>query len=467
MRKTITRVALVATLATSLVASFAATANAAGTGTNTAQSNGSDAALYLYNTGGTVRSSFAFDADAFAASTSSSISSTIDCPTGSTSTPQLFASTRGNERIVANWTAYADAGYVGGTTSINQANLKLNGLTNGNNKGDLTSGANRDFSLGIACFNGSTVTKVFYRYITVTAVTGAWTAAASAYSYPTPTLSDNRAQGQALHTGDTLTASVGADSAIPSGFTVSYQWYSGDTTLLSNETNATYLLKDTDGGLTFKVKATYTDSTLEARPAVSVYSLPTATVVGNSNLTGSVTVNAGVVAAINGQLALSFVNAPTGTDGQYARSVSLTGALNGSNQSVSTGSLPDIKVSDGRVTSLAAWTLSASVTDFGRVTGQTVSTTDLILKSALGITPTVDSKPADRTVTAGTARTSGQAFATAYVLASTAAVADPGNDGSKVYTGDTVVKTSLSLLAPQWKTAGNYQSTMSLTLVGQ
>jgi len=473
MRKTITRVALVATLATSMVASFAATANASVVGTNTTQSNGSDAALNLFDAGGNVTSSFAtFDADAFASASSSDINSTLDCPTGNTA--KAFATTRGTEKTPASWTAYTNAAFVGGTTSIKSANIHLNGLDTGANKGDLKPGSGtRDFSLGIACLSGpTTVTKAFYRYITVTFVSAGnytWTAAASAYSYPTPTLSDNHVQNShdALHTGDTLTATVGAASAIPSGFTPNYQWYSGDSTLITSQTSDSYLLTDTDGGLTFKVKVTYTDTTQQARPDVVVYSLPSATVVGNSNLGGTVTMNASVVAATNGQLALSFVADAVSPDTLYARSVSLTGALNGSNQSVSTGNLPDIKVSDGRVTSLAAWTLQATVTDFGRVTGQTVSTTDLILKSALGITPSVFTKPADRVVTAGTARTSGQAYNSAYVLASTAAVTDPGNDGSKVYTGDTVVKTALSLLAPQWKTAGNYQSTMTLALVAQ
>jgi hypothetical protein len=467
MRKTITRVALVATLATSLVASFAAAANAVGTGTNTAQSNGSDAALVLYNSVGQVRSVFARgDELVTAGSVSGNVNSTIDCPTGSVSTPQVFASTRGNEKNPANWTAYADTGYSAGT-SILQANLTLSAMTNGANKGDLFSGTNRNFSLGVACFNGSTLTKVFYRYITIDSATpNAWTAAASDYSYPTPTITDNHSTNP-LHTGDTLTASVGLESAIPSGFNVTYQWYAGGN-LIASATNSTYTLQTNDGGLTFTVKAYYTDSTLQGRTQVTRESLPTATVQGDTNQNGTVQMNASVVAATNGQLSLSFVAAPGTGEGTYARSVSLTGALNGSNQSVSTGNLPDIKVSDGRVTTLSAWTLQASMEkDFGRVTGQTVSTTDLILKSALGITPTVFTKPDDRVVTAGTARTSGQAYNSAYVLASTAAVTDPGNDGSKVYTGDTVVKTALSLLAPQWKTAGNYQSTMTLALIAQ
>lgn len=465
MRKTLTRVALVATLATSLVASFATSANAAGT--NKTQDNGSYGPLFLFDSSITdAMTSFNFDSDVYAAGSNAfGANTTIDCPASTTAS--AFATARGTESTKTSWKAYAPLAFVATTTTVKQGNLKLSGLTQGAPNDLKASGvATRDWSLGIACVSGSAVSRAYYRYITVTTATGAWTAAASDYVYPTPTLADNHLTNShdALHTGDTLTASVGADSVVPDGFTANYQWYSGDSTLLTNETNSTYLLKDTDGGLTFKVKVTYTHSTL---PSVVVYSLPSATVVGNSNLGGTVTMNATVVGATNGQLALSFVADAVSPDTQYARSVSLTGALNGSNQSVSTGNLPDIKVSDGRVTSLAAWTLQATVTDFGRVTGQTVSTTDLILKSALGITPSVFTKPADRVVTAGTARTSGQAYNSAYVLASTAAVTDPGNDGSKVYTGDTVVKTALSLLAPQWKTAGNYQSTMTLALVAQ
>ncbi|MEY4367908.1 MAG: hypothetical protein RLZ28_1323 [Actinomycetota bacterium] len=458
MRKTITRVALVATLATSMVASFATTANAAGT--NKTQANGSYGPMFLFDSGVNFPvSTLAFDADAYAAG-SNTPSTTIDCPASTTA--KAFATARGTESTKTSWTAYADLAFVGGTTTVLQGNLKLSGLTQGT-ASDLkaTGVATRDWSLGIACVSGSSVTRAYYRYISVTTATGVWTAAASDYVYPTPGISYTQAVANQNHTpnayalphvGDTINAVIDA-AAIPEGFDVAYQWYAGANAVSSNGTSASYVTVDNDAGKTFTVKATYTRTDYTT---VNKTSAASATVEGTSVVSGGVTVNATVVDANNGQLALDVAS---------GANVTLSGVRDaGTNKSVSTGTLPTLTVNDGRVQSLDGWTLTAKLTDF---TNSAVTPNSVIGKTQLGIAPAIVSQPTDGTATANTARVVGDAFTGAnsdeYKLASATPITGATTD--KTYVGATQVNAALRLVAPQWKRAGTYTATMTVTVV--
>ena len=459
MRKTITRVALVATLATSMVASFATTANAAGT--NKTQSNGSAGPLFLFDSGVNFPvNTFGFDADAYAAG-SSSPNTTIDCPSGNTA--KAFATARGTESTKNSWVAQADLAFVSSTTTVLQGNVKLAGLTIGAPNDLKASGqATRDWSLGIACVSGSTVTSAYFRHITVTTATGVWTAAASDYVYPTPTVSytqadANKNQSPAFatpHVGDTINAVIDA-AAIPDGFNVAYQWYAGGNAVSSNGTSASYVTVDNDAGKTFTVKATYSRTDYTSVEKTSAASL---SVEGTSVVAGDVAVNAEVVAATNGQLALDVVsNASTTLNG--VRSTTPGATLN---KSVSTGSLPNLTVNDGRVQTLDGWDLTAKVTDFTKGS-------DVIGKTQLGIAPAIASRPTDGNAVASAARAVGDAYtgtnSDEYKLASSAKITGATTD--KTYVGATVVNGTLTLVAPQWKPAGTYTATMTVTVVSK
>ena len=469
MKKITARVAVVAVLATALVAGMATNANAAGT--NATQVNGSDGPLYIWNAANTALiSSGAYSTTAIAAGSKTDVTAPLTCPSSSDGAA-AFVSKRGNERrsistatgsdLPNGWIAQTGASFSSGTKNVIGANIKISGLTNGTASDVKVAG---DYSLGIACTSssGAVVDRVFYNYITTTGSAGDWTAAATDYVYPTPGLSYTQVVANQSHTpnayalphvGDIINAVIDAAS-IPDGFTVHYQWYAGANMVGTD--SASYTTVDSSAGKVFTVSATYTRSGYTDVVKTSVAS---ASVEGTAVISGGLTLNASVVAASDGQLALDV---PVGA----GASVTLNGALDGSNKSVSTGTLPSVTVNDGRVVSLPGWNLTAKMTDF---TNTGVTPNSVISKTQLGITPAIVSQPTDGTATAKAARSVGAAYTGAgldeYLLAEATAVT--GGTTDKTYVGATVVNAALSLVAPQWKAAGTYTATMTVTVTSK
>ena len=454
MKKSIVRVAVAATVAATLVAGFA-TAASATAGTNTTQQNGSAGPVHLFLSGSyaSANTAFAWTDNVIASGSKDDITVPVACASTSTSAA-VFLSAVGSEGTKSSWSAFAAASFVNGTTNVSQANLKPAGLTSGTPGAGAVKASGGNFSLGLACLsnNGVTVDKTFYRRIAVTATTGAWTAAATDYVYATPTVNYTASQANitaartVLHTTDTLHAVV--DSAVvPDQFSVAYQWYANGSAV-SNATGADYLTVLNDAGKVFTVKATYSRSGF---PDVVTTSAATASVEGDAVVSGTVTLNASVTDATNGQLSLSIPNNASATLGN-AHLVS--------NYSTSTGSLGDITVNDGRVVTRDGWDLKASATDFVNGSNSAI----VIDKSQLGIAPSITSRPAAGNAVAGSAATAGST-SYPFTLATSAAFgnATVGNTVAD-NVGATVVNATLTLVAPQWKPAGTYTSTLTVTV---
>lgn len=454
MNKTISRLAAFGVASAVVLSGFAAAASAAGT--TTTQANGSYGPLNVY-----LNDVYQSDATTTFAWTDNLIGSSaingysaLTCP-GTSTGAAIFISARGQESTKANWKAFASTSL--SSSSVMQPNLKPAGLTSGTPGAGAVKAAGGDYSLGVACTSNSgvTVDRAYYRYISVTASTGAYTAAATDYVYAAPIMSVTQTQAnqqanKALpHVGDTINATVGAN--VPDGFTVAYQWYA-NAVAISGATSDSYVTVTNDAGKAITVTATYTRSGYQTKvvAASSAY-----TVEGDAVTTGEVSVSAGVVDAVNGQLSLDI---PSGA----AASMNAP-ALNGSNESVTTGTLGNITVNDGRVVTRDGWDLTAKVADFVNSSNSAVK----IGAHQLSIAPSVVSSPADGNVTAGN---SGAVVDnnTAFKLAYQAAIGGStvGNTAGQ-YVGTTVVNANLTLVAPQWKPAGTYTSTVTITVASR
>jgi hypothetical protein len=451
MKKTLSRVAVVATIAATLVGGFGVSANAAGT--TTTQANGSYGPLRAFLAGSYVSdagTSFAWSDNVIASASTTDITTALVCPDSSTSAA-VFLSARDHESTKADWKAYAPAAFVNGTTTVSQANLKPSGLTSGTPGAGAVKAAGGDFSLGVACLSNSgvTVDRKFYRYITVTASTGAWTAAATDYVYSTPTISvtqssDNASHDPAFaqpHVGDTLNATVGSNVA--DGFTVSYQWYANGSAV-TNATNNSYTTVTNDAGKVFTVVASYTRSGFTT---VNKTSSATNAVEGDAVVSGDIDVSASVLDATNGQLALSIPN---------NASASLSSASLVNNYSTSTGDLGQITINDGRVVTRDGWDLRVSATDFTNAGDNSIK----IGKAWLAFEPFVVSSPDNGNIQAGTASEAGST-SYPYTLASQDAL---GNTQAENTVGTTVINAHLKLVAPQYKPSGTYTATVTVTV---
>jgi hypothetical protein len=448
MKKSIARVTIVATVVVGLVAGFATPASAT-TGTKATQANGSYGPVHLFLTGSyaTPSTSFAWTDNVIAAASTSDITSVIACPVGSTSAATFLAA-RGSENTKSSWSAYAASSFVSGTQNVSQANLKPAGLTSGTPGANTVKTQGGSYSLGIACLSnsGATVDRTYYRYVTITASTGAWTAAATD---PTPSITvtqsvDNAAHSPAFaqpHTSDVLNAQInsvtgGSASDIPEGFAVGFQWYANGSAI-SSATGSTYTTVANDAGKVITVKATYTRS---GYTDVVQTSAATAAIEGDAVVSGDVTVNATVLDAVNGQLSLSVATNAT---------ANLSSASLVANFSTSTGSLPNLTVTDGRVVSQDGWDLKATATSFAKSTDSSIT----IPAAQLGIAPAISGSTTG--VTAGTASTAGSTTYP-YTLASQSAGHTLGDP--------TVVNGTLTFVAPQNKPGGTYTSTLTVTV---
>jgi hypothetical protein len=166
------------------------------------QTNGSDDPLYIVGwdvasvAAGTIvpdGTSIAWNSD-IEASGSSTPGTNVTCPSTTTG-GFAFVSARNSERVKASWQGYQVVNPTGSTGSkvFTQAAISPNLFNLGSATTVKTSGG--AWSLGLACTSdsGATIDKVVYRYINVTAGTGAFTAVAtsnavvaSASATPTP-----------------------------------------------------------------------------------------------------------------------------------------------------------------------------------------------------------------------------------------------------------------------------------------
>lgn len=341
------------------IATVALIAGAVGAASAATQSNGSDGPIYFANgdTG-------AFIADgasnAWAGNFTASSSGTdvnlpaISCPSTATGV-YGFLATAGSERTKASWSAYKVDAFVSGTKNVNLPDLSPTAMINGTPGQAAVKASGGNYSLGIACTtnNGVTVVGAYYRSITVTTSTGAFTFAATS----------------------------------------------------------------------------------------DVVSTPTSTAV----TTGNIALSATTVAAVDGPLSLSVPANAAATFGTPT-------LVN--NRSTTTGTLPNITVSDERVSTRQGWTLTATVADFVK----TGDATNTISKANLGIAPAIVSGSTTAAgVTTGTATVAGSATYGAKFAEAAA--------GSAV--GTTVLNGALTFVAPQDKAAGTYTSTLTLTLVSK
>ncbi|PRY69516.1 calcineurin-like phosphoesterase family protein [Glaciihabitans tibetensis] len=122
------------------------------------------------------------------------------------------------------------------------------------------------------------------------------------------------------------------------------------------------------------------------------------------------------------------------------------------NQSVSTGTLGGITVSDTRFLSRDGWTLNAKVSPFVNGADPTI----IIDARQLGIAPRVVSSTAEQ-VAASPAQTAGESLYPAMLAGAPA--------GTKP--GESVIDAALTFVSPTDKLAGTYKSMMSLTLVSR
>ncbi|MDF9809690.1 hypothetical protein M2116_000634 [Aurantimicrobium minutum] len=341
------------------LASIVLIAGAVSVASAAVQTNGSDGPIYFaYGDTGAFISDSASNAWAgnFTASSSGSNAAlpAITCPAESTGVSGFLAPA-GSERTKASWSAYKADAFVSGTKNVFLPDLSPTAMINGTPGQAAVKASGGNYSLGLACTtnNGVTVVGAFYRSISITAGTGAFTFAATSDVVSTPA--------------------------------------------------------------------------------------PTAVT------TGTIALSATTVAAVNGPLSLSVPAGATATFGAPT-------LVN--NRSTTTGTLPNITVSDGRVNTPLGWTLTATVNNFVN----SADATNTISNTNLGIAPAVVAGSTTATgVTAGAAATAGSA-----TYGRTFAEAAAGN-----IVGDTVLNGALTFVAPQNKVAGTYTSTLTLTLVSK
>lgn len=414
------------------------------------QSNGSFGAVHLYNGSYVLSSSFAWTGEVVGSSSSTASNAVLSCPATSTGA-STFLATAAATTVPGSWNAYAPLSFKAGTKDILQPNLSPADQVNGNALGVKTSGGT--FNLGVACTSNSgvTVLAAYFATITVTASTGAYTAAATATdsvgtSLPTPTWAvttpvspapSNREVGS-VYVGDVLTATKNEPTIFPGDYTATYQWMRNGNAI-ANQTAATYTVVDADGYAKISVDVTYT----AAGVSVAKASTQSPLVLGGSAvLGGNVTMSAGVSAIQNGFLELSV---------PASAAAAFTAPTIENNYSITRGTLGNIQINDSRWVTTDGWDLTADVDTFKDGTKE-------IAKSNFGLAP---KKVANLTTATGqtlsTATVAGSAsYPTAF--ASAAKLADLGD------TGITVLNADLTLRAPRTTLSGTYTSKVTLTL---
>ena len=413
------------------------------------QSNGSFGAMYIY-AGANVIEGAAWDGIA-TGSSSNTARSVLQCP-ASAATYSTFITTAATINDPNSWGAYGGFSNLNAAKTVSSPNVSPDAQING--APATIKGAGGTYALGLACLNNSNtnVVAAYYRTITVTAVTGAWTAAAVAAdtvgaSLPTPTWSVTtnsslpaavgRAAGT-VYVGDVLTANMNQPSVFPTDYATTYQWKRNGNPI-AGRTASTYTVVDADGYAKISVDVVYT----AGGTSVTKSSIESPMVLGGSAVLGGViTLSAGVSAIANGFLELSIPTNAAATFGAPA-------IVN--NYSVTTGTLGNVQVNDTRWITTDGWNLQADVATF-------VSGANTIAKNNFGMVPSVVTASTTATgITAAAGTVAGSATYPAP-LASSAKNADLGD------TGVSVLNAAITLRAPRTTPAGTYTSTITLTL---
>ena len=441
MKKNILRAGVVVAAAAMLIGNLAPAQAAY-------QSNGSFGALYLYDGSYALTSSGTWAGQVVGSGSGTASDTVLTCPSTANGA-FTFLSTAANTNTPSAWNAKAPLAFSSGTKNILQPDLSPASQVNGNADGVKTNGGT--YNLGVACTSNSGVTlqAAFYRTITVTAGTGAWTAAATAVestgaSLPTPTVTVTTASAQSnreagsVWVGDVLTATRNQPTVFPTDYTITYQWKRNGNAI-ANQTGATYTVVDSDGYAKISVDVVYAS----AGTSVTKTSSQTPAVLGGSAvLGGTVTMSAGVSGISNGFLELSI---PANAAASFGAS-----AIE-NNYSVTRGTLGNVQVNDTRWVTTDGWDLQADVATF-------VSGANSIAKSNLGLVPTV---VAASTTATGVTAAAGTVAGSATYPTAIASAAKNANLGE---TGVTVLNANLTLRAPRATVAGTYTSTVTLTL---
>jgi hypothetical protein len=156
----------------------------------TTQTNGSDGPIYIANgeTGDYITdgASNAWAASITASSSATDVTAGVTCGSNATGI-FTFISARGSERTQSAWKAFSVTSF-GSGKNVSLPDLSPTFQTSGEPGQAATKTAGGDLSMGIACTtnNGVTVVGAYYRYITVTPSTGAFTVTATADVVSTP-----------------------------------------------------------------------------------------------------------------------------------------------------------------------------------------------------------------------------------------------------------------------------------------
>jgi hypothetical protein len=176
LRPNATRIVVAFAIVVTSLAGMSACAGSA----DPAEGEPSDGALFIYDgTDSPVApgAALAWNADAFGNPKATGDYVEVPCPETSTGGFSFLAE-RGMERSPRDWKMSGQLGFMPGTQSIIAPVLTPDWLINGDFAAVKAAGG--DYSLGFACVenNGLTVSRVFYRHITVTAGSGEWVAQA-------------------------------------------------------------------------------------------------------------------------------------------------------------------------------------------------------------------------------------------------------------------------------------------------
>lgn len=165
-----------------------------------------------------------------------------------------------------------------------------------------------------------------------------------------------------------------------------------------------------------------------------------ATTSTTANRNGTVPMTATTIASADGTLSLTV---------PADASVTFGTATLVNNKSTSTGTLPQVTVTDERYSTKLGWSLQANLTDF-------VSGSNTIGKNNLAIVPSIVTNAGG--VTASSTPLAGSAVAYPYTIADATV-----NNGI----GTSVIGGGLTFAAPIASPAGTYTSTLTLTLVSK
>jgi len=295
--------------------------------------------------------------------------------------------------------------------------------------------AGQTYEFMVECRAGTTPNYVQSTFVTFSADGTTWT------SSPTPPV-------QAQNTATSLSANF---TSVPFGTSVSF-------TATVTPSGATGNVEFADGGVVFATVALSGGQASTSTASLQVGDHPiTAHYVGNAAFNGSTSQAVTVTvtpAGTSGSETIN-VNVPL-SEGVFTLTVSttpvqLSDAVNNGTQFVSTGTLSDVTVSDGRAQSRPGWSVSGQVSDF-------TSGTNSFSGTNLGWTPAVKTQNAAADVVAGPAVAPG----TTPGLKGGSGLASAGVDKGL---GTSVLNAALDLRVPLTTRTGAYSALLTVTAI--